>query len=785
MNGEIGRNAQIVHDMVSFVEMNGDEEDVLHYATALLGKSSELDSIYYGTEENTMINASGWVLPEGFDLRTRPWYTRAVENGDVVLTDIFLNASQDKWVITIARPVFAGEGDILGVVGADWSIAEVVKMVERLENAEEQYLLIDGERNVIATSYAVSAGVKLEHISQDAAQAFSLQGNEGIVAAELNGEQGYMLFEHIGNTQLTLVAFVSRDVYASYGEHWVSNVIVSVLFVVLLFLGALAVQRRIVLKPLFALVHDLEVMPDTQDLSHRVPAQKSDPTYFIRESINKVLGAMEGNVLELRESQRRLIDSEARNRAMISALPDVIIRYNGKGEYLDYETNYDNHHLLIHENLVGKNVREVLPEDVADLMTECIGKSLNTGELQSFEYQLTLADESVRIFEARMAKSTEMEVISVVRDITAQRKEKEYIIEISHKDHLTGLYNRRYFEEKLGSIDNAESLPLAIALLDVNGLKLTNDAFGHFAGDQLLQRVAKTLEHSSPDKGFVARIGGDEFAIVCPNCQEDRMQRALNKVHETLAAETISNVVVSVSIGWDIRQSLEQTIRQTFITAENHMLNRKIVESQSMRNRTVKIIMQTLQGKNEREKEHSVQVSEWARKIGTSMGLNAKLLDELETAGLLHDIGKIAVCDELVDKPGPLTEPEYNEIKRHAEGGYQILKSVDAYSTLAECVLSHHERFDGKGYPRGLKGDAIPLMARIIAVADAFQAMVSDRPYRQAMGIEQAIDEILRNAGTQFDPVVVEHFVALFSNDSPERNAGTNEAAAQREGDQE
>jgi putative nucleotidyltransferase with HDIG domain len=189
------------------------------------------------------------------------------------------------------------------------------------------------------------------------------------------------------------------------------------------------------------------------------------------------------------------------------------------------------------------------------------------------------------------------------------------------------------------------------------------------------------------------------------------------------------------------------------------MYRNKLIESQSMRNQTIKVIIKTLNEANPREKIHAEKVSQLSRSIGEVLNLDVEVLKELEIAGLLHDIGKIALNENVLNKPDKLTEMEYEQIKRHPEIGYQILKSVDVYTKLADYVLSHHERWDGKGYPRGLSALEIPFIARIISVEDTLEAMIGERPYRETMSMDQAIEELKRNAGTQLDPSIVEAVV--------------------------
>lgn len=760
INSEINQRVQIVEDVSSYVKVNPDSQELLTYLETILKDNDGLSSIYYGTAENTMINGSGWVLPEGFDLRTRPWYEKAVEEGNTAITDVFLNASKDKWVITIAKPIFRMDSTLAGVVGADISIEKKVEIVEKMSNEKEQYLLIDSQRNIIASPYGVDGLVTLSELSPDMAKDFTRENNE-IFLSTLDGREGYVLFNKIGNTNLTLGSFIPKDVYASYQKRWVYSMLFAASLILLIFIGTLLMQRKAVLKPLLNLAKDIEEIPLIQNPAYRIHDSIEDPCSVLRQSINRVLAELERHFTDLEESQSLLIKSEERNRAIISALPDIIFQYDDKGNFLSCKTNQDSILLIPKESIVGKNICEVMPEEIAQLGMKNMQKALSTNEIVRFEYQLDI-DGETRYFEARAVKCAENEVLNIVRDITFEKKEKDYILEVSYKDHLTGLFNRRYFEEELEKMDNQESLPLLLIILDVNGLKLTNDAFGHLAGDDLLKKLASVLQHVCPDNGFAARIGGDEFVLLCPNSDHATADEITAKINHEINCEKINNMRISVSAGWELRCTLEQTMRDTFIRAENHMFKKKIVESKSMRNQTIKVIMQTLNEKNEREKRHSVEVSEWSRKIGAAMNLNEQMLNEIETAGLLHDIGKIAIREDVLNKPGVLSASEFDEIKKHSESGYQILKSVDSYSSLAEYVLSHHERFDGKGYPRGLRGEEIPLIARIICVADAFEAMLADRPYRKGMSRDEAINEIKRNSGTQFDPVVVESLLSLF-----------------------
>ena len=183
--------------------------------------------------------------------------------------------------------------------------------------------------------------------------------------------------------------------------------------------------------------------------------------------------------------------------------------------------------------------------------------------------------------------------------------------------------------------------------------------------------------------------------------------------------------------------------------AEDYMYSRKLYEGPRMRSRTLETIVTALYQKSKLEETHSKSVACLCRQMGIALGMTQDKLDELYNVGLLHDIGKIAIYEETLHKPGEFTDREWENMRKHPEIGYRILSTVNEMGQIAEYVLYHHERYDGLGYPKGLKGEEIPLVSRILAIADSYEAMSSDRPYRKALEDEKIIEELLNNAGTQ------------------------------------
>jgi len=344
----------------------------------------------------------------------------------------------------------------------------------------------------------------------------------------------------------------------------------------------------------------------------------------------------------------------------------------------------------------------------------------------------------------------------IIRDITEKKKDEKEIRFLTYHDKLTGLYNRRYFEQAVIQMDEPSNYPIAIIIGDVNGLKLTNDAFGHLAGDRLLAAAAESLRRVLKDKDVLARWGGDEFIMLLPNTDMEEANSIIHDINHDNKKTFVDSINLSISFGYAVKYNNGYDMSIVMKQADDMMYKEKLSISRSVKNRTVNIILQSLYVKNPSEREHSMGVSRLADKLGVILCLGNSDIIDLRVLGQIHDVGKITIEDGILNKPDKLTEAEYEIVTRHSEKGYQIIKASPELMYLAEEVLSHHERYDGTGYPRGLKREEIPKLARILAVADAIEAMLSDKPYRKALTMEQIIQELRVNAGTQFDPEVVE-----------------------------
>jgi len=348
--------------------------------------------------------------------------------------------------------------------------------------------------------------------------------------------------------------------------------------------------------------------------------------------------------------------------------------------------------------------------------------------------------------------------------IATKKKEKEEETEdMAYHDYLTGLYNRRFFEEEFMRRNSEDSggYPIAIIMGDVNGLKMYNDTFGHLEGDKALKDIVSRIKNHADKEDIIARLGGDEFAIIRCNTTKEEMDGYLDHIdkHVNYDEEKPEKEQLTISFGYSIQRKKEDSLDDLMKEAEAFMYNRKYYSSRSTRSTTVNVIMEALFTKSEREKKHSERVGLICKGIAEKMHLGRRIIDRVKVVGFLHDIGKIGISEEILNKDGKLDANEWEIMKLHPAKGARILENTVEFYDIADVVLFHHERFDGSGYPKGLKGAEIPLMSRIMAVADAYDAMTNTRSYRKAMSPEDAVNELRKYAGSQFDPEIVSVFV--------------------------
>jgi diguanylate cyclase (GGDEF)-like protein/PAS domain S-box-containing protein len=359
-----------------------------------------------------------------------------------------------------------------------------------------------------------------------------------------------------------------------------------------------------------------------------------------------------------------------------------------------------------------------------------------------------------------------LEAIRMEMDITERKKVEERLEYLSTHDPLTGLYNRGYFEEAIHRLDTPYSRPVSIIVCDVDDLKLVNDTMGHDKGDDLLKAAAAAIRLPFRTSDIVARIGGDEFAIVLPNTPRDAAERAFRRIEESICQYNRSNpqLPLNISMGVSTSTKPEYTLMDTFKEADSSMYHDKLRKTNSTKNAMVRSLLSTIRNKSLLADDYTDQVKEMAVALGKEIGLSQKELISISILALVHDIGKVGIPDNILYKQGRLLPEERKIIEKHPEIGHRIALASAELASVADYILSHHEWWNGEGYPFGLKQTEIPVVSRIISIVNAYNAMISKRPYREALTHGEAIAEIKKGAGTQFDPELAEKFIKLFGN---------------------
>lgn len=353
----------------------------------------------------------------------------------------------------------------------------------------------------------------------------------------------------------------------------------------------------------------------------------------------------------------------------------------------------------------------------------------------------------------------------VARDITERMIFQQQLEYYSMHDQLTGLYNRTYFEEELRRLSKSRDYPITMISADINGLKVINDTMGHDHGDQLLQAAAIVLKDSLRGSDVLARVGGDEYAAVLPNTDEQITTKIINRIRQKIRqyCDEHPDLYLSLSLGTATTHDSITTFTDLFKRADDEMYRDKFAPSSSVSNNVVNSLMNALNEKDHISDGHGKRLAILSRKVGARIGLSEQQQADLALLAQVHDLGKVGIPDQILFKAEPLNNDEWNIIRKHPEKGYRIALSSNVLTGVANLILKHHERWDGSGYPLGLKGREIPVECRIFAIADAYDAMTNVRPYSLAKTSEEAIAELNYCAGHQFDPEIVSTFAAVLS----------------------
>jgi diguanylate cyclase (GGDEF)-like protein len=420
------------------------------------------------------------------------------------------------------------------------------------------------------------------------------------------------------------------------------------------------------------------------------------------------------------------------------------------------------------KELAGVNLKSLLKEPG---QWEHWIQELGTKKKVEFEGQPWIRrDQETLIASGKLLAKTDAreEIVQIqgfLQDITRYRKLEDDLKNFQDCDLLTGLLNRRAFEREMEKNDTGQSDPVGIMIGDVDGLKYVNDTLGQEAGNKLLVAASRAIQGAFPENVVMARVGGDELAVMALKTERRLFEEAREKIREAVNRynEETPTLQLSLSIGFALNDEAPSQVQEVFTQADNNMFREKLLCHQSIHSSVVQTLNKALEMRDFITEGHGQRIRNLAEKLSRSIDLPERSIIDMRLLAQFHDIGKVGIPDRILMKPGPLTPEEAIEMQRHCEVGYRIALAATDLVPIADWILKHHEWWNGQGYPGGLKAEKIPLECRILAIIDAYDVLTNNRPYRDAVSPDEALEEIRRYAGIQFDPYLVKKFCQLFA----------------------
>jgi diguanylate cyclase (GGDEF)-like protein/PAS domain S-box-containing protein len=458
-------------------------------------------------------------------------------------------------------------------------------------------------------------------------------------------------------------------------------------------------------------------------------------------------------------------------KEVIDTLPDVVFEIDLTGKVIfSNQKAYEFFGVSREEyrEMGGDNAFDfVIPSDL-ERIKQNIAKMFRKEPTSVSEYAIRRQNgsmvpviiHSIPVFEA----GKPVGLRGIIIDISERKQMEERINYLSRSDALTALYNRTFFEKELQRLKNDKIL-FALVICDLDGLKLVNDTMGLRCGDQIIISTAQAIRETFSER-LCFRIGGDEFAIIVDNPDETAIKNSIRELQKRVAVSNreITKIPITLSCGYAISEDGLTEPEKLYMEADNYMIKKKLFHSQSNHSSVIQALTKALEARDFITEGHAERMHSLVWKLAAQVGLSELRQTNLRLFAQFHDIGKVGIPDHILFKNAALTPEEKELMNRHSEIGFRIAQTAPDLAHIADWILKHHEWWNGRGYPLGISGEAIPLECRILSIVDAFDAMTHDRPYRKALPVAAALTEIEKFSGVQFDPELAPIFIQLCTN---------------------
>ncbi len=703
-------------------------------------------------------------------------YIQCKATNESFFTDAIYHELTETYTITYITPINKQNGEFIGCITTSFDIRQLKNLVDSYKDECVNFYIVDKTGVIIGHTNLelVKSRTNIKDFSEEYANTANniLSIESGVDTINNDGEEKYIYYYTVSKFEWKLiyempVSYVNQPVR----QLTIINVVICLTAITFLITLTYYVTNKFIYRPMELLSSEFENISNNNydsDIPSKLIETKTEFS-----NIGRTLKQMKSNIIDYRdilerknklllENEQSLKESSDYVNTIISALPIMMFVFDRNGYIIDIQgmTPFSNRTKSYY---IGKHYNDLLGENIDD----CIGLDEFLDIIKTIDFSdgviqaelSPLVEDNREYFQHSLTVGPNDTVVSLCRRTTDEVNHIQDMKYLNEFDELTGLYNSRYFLDMINRHVKNSNLPISIIVCDVNGLKAINDEYGFEAGDQVLIDFTEALNEINVENKTVARVAGDEFAVILPNTTKIKAEEIIENINILCTLNRVSKYPFSIGYGVDTAETEKNSLLHLIKSAEELLYKQKVYTSSGKKDNSIGLINSVLLAKNQREQMHSDRVSELCFEMAKALGWTNIEQSKMKTAGLLHDIGKIGIPEALLNKPDKLTDEEYEVLCTHPEVGFRILQSFNNMKELSEYAYAHHEKWDGTGYPRKLKGSEIPIEARILAIADTYDAMTSSRAYREGVPKEVAIAELIRCKNTQFDPELVDIFI--------------------------